>query len=126
MIASKPEDLRQSVEGTIATMVKTQGRRPEAVKASLDSDINVVARAYSELVVADLRPELKNIKVPVTVLYVRAPNAPVTDEQMDGFYKASFANLPQAKLKRVPDAWHFIMWDQPQRFHEEVRAFLKD
>jgi pimeloyl-ACP methyl ester carboxylesterase len=126
MVSATPEDLRKSVEGTIATMVKTEPRRAEAVKASLDSDIGVVSRAYSELVVTDLRPELQNIKVPVTVLYVRAPNAPVTDEQMDGFYKTSFANLPQAKLKRVADAWHFIMWDQPERFQAEVREFLKN
>jgi pimeloyl-ACP methyl ester carboxylesterase len=28
-------------------------------------------------------------------------------------------------LKRIPDSAHFIMWDQPQRFEEEVKTFLK-
>jgi pimeloyl-ACP methyl ester carboxylesterase len=124
MAAAKGEEQRKAVESTIATMIKTEGRRAEAVQASLASDSDVTSRAFAELIVTDLRPELARIKVPVTVLYVRAPNAPVTDEQMDGFYKASFANLPQAKLKRVADAWHFIMWDQPERFQAEVREFL--
>jgi pimeloyl-ACP methyl ester carboxylesterase len=124
MAAAKGEELRKTVEGTIATMVRTEARRPEAVTASLASDTNVTSRAFAELITTDLRPELARIKVPVTVLYVRAPNAPVTDARMDAFYKASFANVPQARLVRIPDAWHFIMWDQPRRFQQEVRAFL--
>ena len=26
--------------------------------------------------------------------------------------------------KRIPDSAHFIMWDQPQQFQAEVKAFL--
>lgn len=126
MAAATGEELRKTIEGTIATMVRTEARRPEAVKTSLDSDTNVTSRAFAELIVTDLRPELKAIKVPVTVLYVRAPNAPVTDAQMDRFYKLSYANVSQAKLKRIADAWHFIMWDAPAAFQREVRAFLAE
>jgi hypothetical protein len=28
------------------------------------------------------------------------------------------------KLVRVPEAWHFVMIDQPDRFLQEVTAFL--
>jgi pimeloyl-ACP methyl ester carboxylesterase len=125
MAAAKGEELKKTVEGTIATMVKTEARRAEAIQASLASDTSVTSRAFAELITTDLRPELKAIKVPMAVLYVRAPNAPVTDAQMDAFYKASFAGVPHAKLKRIPDAWHFIMWDAPERFAAEVREFLK-
>jgi pimeloyl-ACP methyl ester carboxylesterase len=78
-----------------------------------------------ELITTDLRPELANIKVPVTVLYVRAPALPMTDEQMDAVYRSSFANLRGATLTRIPDSRHFIMWDAPERFAQEVRTFLK-
>lgn len=126
LAAATSDERRKTIEGTIATMVRTERRRPEAVKASLDSDPDVAARAYAELIVTDLQPELARIRAPVTVLYVRAPNAPVTEAQMDAFYKTSFANVPQARLKRISDAWHFIMWDQPAAFQDEVRAFLKN
>ena len=63
--------------------------------------------------------------MPVTVLYVRSPAAPINDEQMDAVYRAVFANIPQAKLTRVPDAYHFIMWDAPERFAREVQDFLR-
>ncbi len=125
MAAGKGAAREKSISDTIATMVRTEGRRPEAVRHSVDSDAGLSARAMHELIVTDLRPELANIKVPVTVLYVRAPNVPFNDEQLDAFYKISFATVPQAKLKRIPDAYHFIMWDQPEAFANDVKAFLK-
>ena len=124
MLASDAPTLRKTIEDTIATMVKRDDRRAEAVHHGLTSDNAQSAQAFHELIVTDLRPELVNIKVPVTVLYVRSPAVPITDAQMDAYYKASYANVPQAKLVRIPDAYHFIMWDAPQRFAEEVRTFL--
>ena len=124
MAASTGAARQKPIEDMIATMVKAEDRRAIAVKHSLDSDAGLSARAMHELIVTDLRPELGRIKVPMTVLYVRAPNVPFTDELMDGFYKLSFAAVPQVKLKRIPDAWHYIMWDQPKLFADEVKAFL--
>jgi pimeloyl-ACP methyl ester carboxylesterase len=49
----------------------------------------------------------------------------MTDEQMDAVYRSSFANLRGATLTRIPDSRHFIMWDAPERFAQEVRTFLK-
>ncbi|MEA1013830.1 alpha/beta hydrolase [Sphingosinicella sp. LY1275] len=126
LTAASPEDRRKHVEGTIATMVKAEDQRPAAIAASLGSDQAMAARAMHDLIVTDLRPELANIKVPATVLFVRGPNIPMTDAQMEALYKMSFANLPQAKLKRIPDAWHFIMFDQPDAFAAEVKAFLAE
>lgn len=125
MASMKGEELRKTVEGTIATMIKKEERRAEAVGHSLASDTSVTSRAYAELVTTDLRPELRSIKVPVTVLYVHSPSAPMAGEQLEAFYRASYADVPQAKLIRIPDAWHFIMWDAPERFAQEVRSFLK-
>lgn len=125
MTANDAATRRSTTEATIATMIRSEGRRAEAVRHSLESDQGMAARAMHELITTDLRPELANIKVPVTVLYVRSPAAPITDEQMDAFYKASFAAVPQARLTRIPDAYHFIMWDAPERFAREVRDFLR-
>lgn len=124
MAAAQGEERRKAIEGTIATMIRTEPLRAGAIEQSLASDAGVSSRGMYDLITTDLRPELADIKVPVTVLYVRAPNAPLTDEQMDAVYKASYANLPQAELKRIPDSWHFVMFDAPERFAAEVKAFL--
>lgn len=61
----------------------------------------------------------------MTVLYVQPTGSPMTEAQMDAAYRASYANLSGAKLIRVPDSAHFIMWDAPERFRREVEAFLR-
>ena len=50
--------------------------------------------------------------------------AAVTDEQLDVFYQLSYQTLPSHRLVRIPDAAHFIMFDNPTRFFAEVDAFL--
>jgi pimeloyl-ACP methyl ester carboxylesterase len=39
-------------------------------------------------------------------------------------YRSAYAPLKHLTLKRIPDSAHFIMWDQPQRFQDEMKAFL--
>ncbi len=111
-------------DATIAGMINTESMRAGALEDSAKSDTDVSARAYRELVVTDLRPELARITAPTTVLYVTPKGVPLSDAQMDGYYQASYATLKGATLKRIPDAAHFIMWDQPVRFQQEVKAFL--
>jgi len=124
MLARNGEQRREHVEAMIATMVRTEELRETAVGHSLMSDIGVTARAMHELIVTDLRAELGAFKGPATVLYVRAPNSPLDEAQVEALYELSFANLPQARLVRVPDSYHFIMWDQPGRFAQEVHDCL--
>lgn len=118
------ETRRQMTEQTIATMVRTSSLRAAAVEHSMASDAAVSGQAMHDLILADLRPALRDIRVPLTVLWVRPPNAPVTEEQMAGFYAASYANAPQARIVHIPNAYHFIMWDEPQAFQRELRTFL--
>ncbi|HMJ93594.1 MAG TPA: alpha/beta hydrolase [Allosphingosinicella sp.] len=122
--SSAGEQRQQTIEQTIATMIRTESLRRGPVEHSLASDPVVSGQAMYDLITTDLRPELNAIKVPVTVLWVVPPNAPVSQTQMEGFYKMSYANVPQAVLKRIPDSYHFIMLDQPETFQNELRTFL--
>jgi pimeloyl-ACP methyl ester carboxylesterase len=122
--ATDPAQRRAQAEATIAGMIDTAAMRAPAVEDSVASDPDVSARSFHELIVTDLRPELPDIAAPTTVLYVTPKGVPLSDAQMDAVYKASFAPLKGAALKRIPASAHFIMWDQPQRFRSEVEAFL--
>lgn len=124
-IRAVPLDQRRArAEQTIAGMVRTEGLREAPIQHVLDSDYDVVARAYHELIVTNLMPELANITAPTTVLYVTPTGAPLTDAQLDGYYQASYASIPQHRLVRIPDSAHFIMLDNPALFFAEVDAFL--
>lgn len=125
MRASTPEGRAQRTTATINSMINNTAMRPDALDDALKSDPDVSARAYHELITTDLTPELKNITVPTSVLYVVPNGAPVTPEQMDGFYKMAYSSMKDSQLKRIPSSAHFIMWDQPEQFQAEAKSFLK-
>lgn len=124
-IASQDETARRrQIEQTIAGMVRTESLRQGVIDQSLASDPAVSGQAFYDVIVTDLRPELGNIAVPLTVLWVHPPGAPFNAEQMEQYYRLSYANAPRAVLKRIPDSYHFIMFDQPEAFRRELREFL--
>lgn len=124
-MAAAPADARRaSIEATIATMVKSERLRAAPIAHAVGSDPIVSARGMHDLLVTDLRPELPNIRVPIEVLWVRAPNSPLDEAQLGAVYQASFAAAPHARIVHVPDSYHFIMLDHPMRFAELVSAFL--
>lgn len=124
MRATPAQQRSRRANDTIAGMVDTEAMRPVAVRDSMASDPDVGIRAYRELIVTNLIPELPKITVPVTVLYVQPRSVPLAPAQFDGVYKAAYAPVRQVTLKRIPDSAHFIMWDQPRRFRAEAAAFL--
>ncbi|MCW4462928.1 alpha/beta hydrolase [Sphingomonas sp. BT-65] len=124
MRTSPADAYAKQLEGTIASMVATENMRAGALDDAMKSDRDVSARAYGELVMTNLIPELSKITAKTVVLYVSPKGAPVTDAQMDGYYQMSYAPLKGAVLKRVPNSAHFIMWDNAPFFQAEVKAFL--
>ena len=98
----------QIIGQTIASMVKTEALRPAVIEQSLASDSTVSAQGFHDLIVTDLRPDLANIRVPLLVLYVLPQGAPLTAEQIDQYYAASYANAPNHQVRRVQDSYHFI------------------
>ena len=108
----------------VTGMIKTEAARPGPLADVETSDQQVSASAFRELIVTDLRPELSKITAPTEVLYVKFNDPRMTNDMVDGIYRASFRNLPGATLKRIDDSAHFIMLDQPARFEAEVNAFL--
>ncbi len=126
MRAAEPAARQARATATIGGMVDTVSMRAGAIDDTLKSDADVSARAYHELIVTDLVPELGRISVPTTVLYVVPKAMNLTDEKMDGWYKAAYAPLKGVTLKRIASSAHFIMWDQPAQFQGEVKSFLGD
>ena len=125
MSASPREQYQQQAEAQIAAMINTESLRAGPLEDSRKSDQQVSSSAYRELIVTDLRPELGRITAPTTVLYVRFNDPRMSNDMVDGIYRASFATLPGATLTRIDDSAHFIMLDQPERFAAEVNAFLE-
>ena len=108
----------------VTAMIKTEAARSGPLQDTETSDQQVSASAFRELIVTDLRPELSKITAPTEVLYVKFNDPRMTDAITDAIYQMSFANLPNARLKRIDDSAHFIMLDQPTAFYGDLDAFL--
>lgn len=110
--AAMPEPM---MRGMMAQMVTAPADVERVVGWSVASSPAVVGMAMGDDMTADLRPGLAAMKTPVTVLYETVLDGPIT---------AGYAAMPHKTLVAVPDAKHFIMYDQPARFESEVDAFL--
>lgn len=126
MSAGPDEAYQAQAAAAITGMINTESLRAGPLEDARTSDRRVSANAYRELIVTDLRPELSRITAPTEVVYVKFNDARMTPEITDAIYQTSFATLPGAKLKRIDDAAHFVMFDQPAAFFAELDAFVAE
>jgi pimeloyl-ACP methyl ester carboxylesterase len=106
-------------------LVKSPEGYKAAVKWAVASDKSVVARAMYEDMTTDMRPKLHDIKLPVTLLYAWDSSSGIPQAAADSAYNDGYAGLPDKKIVRIDDSFHFIMFDQPDKFAAQVDEFLK-
>jgi pimeloyl-ACP methyl ester carboxylesterase len=113
---------RGQQDRTVATLVKTEAARPRVVADNLASDRGVASRAIYEVMTTDARPLLPAIKAPLTIAY--ATNDFAREEMVGPLYRSAYAGAAKARLVRVDGSYHFIMYDQPERFRALLAEFL--
>ncbi len=120
-----PAAYAQGERQFLPTMVSSPAGLKAATEWALASDKSVVARALYEDLTTDLRPRLKEIKIPVTMLYPWSDAIGLPPARVDDLYQSNFATLPNKHLVRIDKSYHFIMLDQPAAFATQVDEFLK-
>lgn len=88
-----------------------------------DNDPDTFAAALQDIANTDLTPDLPKIGVPLTVVYATPADAEQRKLVADR-YRAAYAAVRDARLKPIGPSGHMVMFDQPQRFAAEMRAFL--
>lgn len=124
-LAQSQDDYAKAEKQFLPTLVKSSEGRKLAIEWAVASDKSVVARAMYEDMTTDLRPQLKKIKAPVTMLYPWDAQSGFPHEATDKLYRENFAALSDAKILCIEESFHFIMLDQPEKFSAQVDAFLK-
>ena len=123
--SSSDDQWRQRMTSSVAAMMRSDSLRTRTIANAVASDRDVAARAMRDLIALDLRADLARVDAPIMVLYVQGPHVPLDTAQADAVYRDAYARAPHATLARIPDAYHFVMADQPTRFASELRAFLR-
>jgi pimeloyl-ACP methyl ester carboxylesterase len=101
-----------------------------AAALAANSDPPTTAQWLREDLIADLRPELAKITVPLLeIVPFNAPDlagAPLsfTEEQKVGYYRTLLSGAPNVQIVSVSPARHFAMLDQPEKVFAIVDAFL--
>jgi pimeloyl-ACP methyl ester carboxylesterase len=125
ILAQTQDDYAKSETAFVHMLVKSPDGYKLATKWAVASDKSVVARAMYEDMTTDIRPQLQKIKVPVTILHAWDALPGIPQAAADRLYEESYAALPNKKIVRIDDSFHFIMLDQPDKFAAEVDKFLK-
>ncbi len=87
------------------------------------ADPRVSGAAMYEDMTSDLRPVMKTIATPITLVYPWSVDGP-TKPQADAMYHAAYKDAPHVTFVDIGEARHFVMLDQPALFQEAVGAFL--
>ena len=128
VMANASEDQRRMFTSmSIAQMTRTESAKPGIIAESLASDQAVAAQGFADLARTSLLEDVGRIRAPLLVLYTDPGGASqmgITPERVDTLYQMSYRAAPQAVVRRVPDTMHFIMYDNPAFFQEQLRTFL--
>ena len=109
----------------MANLSKSSEGQAIGVADSIASDRAVLAEAGAEAMVWDARGELGAITVPVTVLQAYDAMMPVQKLAYEKLWADAYAGLSGVKLQVIEGSYHFIMFDQPEKFAAAVTAFLE-
>ncbi|HMD02355.1 MAG TPA: alpha/beta hydrolase, partial [Candidatus Baltobacteraceae bacterium] len=122
ILAATPAQFGTAARAYMTGLVTDPKNADFLTQRSLRSDRATYAGAAYELSLADLRPNLSKIALPLEVL---APADPETvTPQILQFYTAAFAGTPNLDVEAVAPSKHFIMYDQPAKFQTLLDAFL--
>ncbi|MCW3789141.1 alpha/beta fold hydrolase [Plebeiibacterium sediminum] len=85
------------------------------------SDRKTYVYGYTDYLKLDVRENLKNISVPVTII---AADKPLGKEMITQTYKNQYANLEKYDLRIADNSAHFVMFDQPAWFMVQIQQIL--
>ncbi|WP_442267284.1 alpha/beta fold hydrolase [Tenacibaculum sp. ZS6-P6] len=87
----------------------------------LQADRKTYVYGYTDYLKLDLREDLKNISIPVSII---AASKPYGAEMVKQTYKNQYKKLKSYNFILAENSAHFIMLDQPSWFLEQVQMIL--
>ena len=110
----------------LQTMIKDPAKIDIAAEWGVSSDVPTVAQAMYEMYTTDIRNDLDKIKAPTLVLgaWIAYKQYGVTRESNMQNFKAQYQKLSNVTIDMTDKGNHFIMWDDPEFFHDWLKKFL--
>ncbi len=90
------------------------------------TDKSAVTNALADDLTLDMRADLEDISVPLTLVYPDYTPLGNPPGATDRSYRIAYAAVPHMTFAPVTHSLHFVMWDQPAQFNAALDAFLAD
>lgn len=112
------EQMAQSLAQGMSLNPETQKRIKEWI---ISADRKTYVYGYTDYLKLDLREDLKNISIPATII---AADKPFGNEMVSQTYQSQYANLLKYDLIIADNSAHFVMFDKPEWFTEQIKKIL--
>jgi pimeloyl-ACP methyl ester carboxylesterase len=126
MKALTPEQFAAENRQALMAMITDPKEVQRVAALSRKSDPKAFAQAFYELLMLDLRKEVKAIRSPVLLIGSTALLPADERKKAEERYRQQVAAVTKYKVIFAPRARHFIQLDEPEFFFREVAAFLKE
>jgi len=107
IIAETQDAYAQNEREFLRSLVKSPEGLKAATRWAVASDKFSRARAMYEDMTTDLRPKLREIKMPITILYPWDARWASLKPAAIGLYRESYAPLPNKTFVRIDGSFHF-------------------
>lgn len=121
MITMTTVEFEKSNDQSVGYMCNNKEKQKLIATMMNQSDRKNFVYGYIDMLNLDLRSELAKIKVPVTILAATFPNKDIVSKT----YQTQYKNLPQVNVLYAENAAHFVMYDQPEWFINQLNTILK-
>jgi len=123
VLAMHANDFEAMATQMASGMTKEKSNQEIIKNWMIQADRETYVYGYTDLLKLDLREDLSKINAPVTIL---AATEPYGLEMAKSTYDLQYKALAEYTIEYANGSSHFIMYDQPQWFIENLKNALKN
>lgn len=127
LLKQSEEEFKTQQETQLKEAVTDQEQFAKILNWQINSDRNLFAITMSRMISLDHRPELKSIKIPCLIIGTWEAFAKYgfTKERTRMSFEDQYKNLENHKIIMAEKGRHFIMFDDPDWFMQQIDLFLQ-
>ncbi len=114
------EAFQQMLNGQIQMMCEATEKHEQILEWITKTDRETYVKGYIDYLNFDATPLLKNINAEVIILAATSYGK----AQSEQVYRTQYANLANYQINYAENAAHYIMYDQPEWFYEQINQAL--
>jgi pimeloyl-ACP methyl ester carboxylesterase len=127
MSRQTPAQTEQNQRMMLASMIATESKIEKVYQMGARSNSDIIGQAFAEMYTTDLRPLMTQIKIPVLVFGSWAAyKAYSTEDQVKANYQDQLKDIKNVQFALAKNAYHFVFYDEPEWFNQQMVSFLQN